>query len=97
MSGEMEASDEEAGSVDDDDDDDDEVEVEELRSLLEWQAGLAVIKTGGGKTVVAGNVGQGLTAVSVGVVQGHHQGYHGRQTSTYVDKYFVYQISTAFR
>ena len=80
MPGEMEASDEEAGSVDDGDDDDDQVEVEELRSPVEWQAGLSVVETRGRKTVVTGNVRQALAAVAVGVQQGEDQGDHGRHT-----------------
>ena len=79
VSGEMEARDEEAGHVDEDDDDDDQVEVEELRSPVEWQAGLTV-EAGGGETVVTGNVGQDLTAVSGGVEQGDHQGDQGWDT-----------------
>ena len=79
MSGEMEARDEEAGHVDEDDDDDDQVEVEELRSPVEWQAGLTV-EAGGRETVVTGNVGQDLTAVSGGVEQGDHQGDQGWDT-----------------
>ena len=79
MSGEMEARDEEAGSVDDDDDDDDQEEVEELRSSLERQTGLT-IETGGRKTVVEGNVGQVLTAVSVRIQQEHDQADQGWNT-----------------
>ena len=65
--------------VDEDDDDDDQVEVEELRSPVEWQAGLTV-EAGGRETVVTGNVGQDLTAVSGGVEQGDHQGDQGWDT-----------------
>lgn len=79
--GEVEARDEEAGRVDDDDDDDDQVEVEELRSPVEWQAGLTV-ETRGRETVVKGNVGQTLAAVPVGVQQGHHQADQDGNTLT---------------
>ena len=40
--GEVEASDEEAGSVNEDDDDDDEVEIQKLGGLVEREAGLTV-------------------------------------------------------
>ena len=91
MSGEMEASDEEAGSVDEDDDDDDEVEIQKLGGLVEREAGLTV-EAGGGEAGVTGDVGEARTAVSVGVQQGHRQGDHGGDTC-YIDKVKVLVVA----